>query len=130
MSFTHKVRVQHTGPGSQIDEEHSITAGSEQNVSEEIADSTTDALVAFTCDFSQLKMLTIYSQYALTVCTNDASTGAPAQTIAIAAGVPYTWIYGSGITCPITTDITALYVSNASGSASTLQIRTLEDPTA
>jgi len=129
MSFTHTIQTIYSGTGTALDKSKSISAGSEQNISEAIADSTTDALIAgFTCDYSQLKMIMIFSDQTITLETNSPS--AADQTITITAGVPFVWIYESGITNPITTDVTALYATNASGSTANLEIRKLEDPTA
>lgn len=128
MSFTHTGHVRHTGGSNPIEASYAQTSGKESNVSESFADSTTDTLVAFTMDFSQLKMLTILSDQDLQIETNaDDATGG--QTITLLAGIPYHWIFGSGITNPITNDITALYVTNASGATANLQIMSLEDPT-
>ena len=129
MAFTHTVTFTHSGGSTSVDQSVALTSGSEQNLSEAVADSTSDGLVAFTCDFSQLKALTIKSDQDISICTNDTSGGSPDQTLTITANIPYVWVYGSGITCPITTDITALYVTNASGSTANLEIRALEDPT-
>jgi hypothetical protein len=125
MSLTHTITAKvQTGSGF-LDHSVALTAGAEHNVSEAIEASQTDYLVAWTCDFSQLKSLYMYSDVAMTVETNNGS--APGQTIALAAGKPLVWYYGSGITCPITVDVTALYITNVA--AGTLEIRSLEDPT-
>ena len=129
MSFTHAVKFIWSEGSSVVEQSFSQSSGAESNVDEDVTTATTDGLVAFTLDFSQCKALyMLASGGALTVKTN--SSGAPDQTIALASGVPFVWVATSGITCPITTDITALYVSNASGATVTLKIRSLTDPTA
>jgi len=133
MSFTHTVthRVLYNDGSSSFTKEHvdDQTAGEEHTISEEIADSTANGLVAYTLDFSQAKTFIMWSTTAMTVYTNEASTGSPAQTFVLVANVPIAWSDGQVASCPITTDITALYVTNASGSAGDLNIRSLQDPT-
>jgi hypothetical protein len=85
----------------------------------------TDTLVAFTLDYSQCKCLMMLASQDMTVETN-ANNAAGGQTISLKANVPLFWQENSGITCPITTDITALYVTAAT--AGTLKIRALVDP--
>jgi hypothetical protein len=128
VSIAHRITFKFQNGTDILEVTKGQSSGQERNMSEAIAISATDALVAFTCDFSQLKSLYIKCDQALTIKTN--SSGAPAQTITLAANVPYVWTYGSGITCPITADITALYITNGSGSLANLEIRALEDPTA
>ena len=132
MSVSHTVKVEYLIEGDAAGEpvrSYTISSEGGDDVSLSVADSTTDQLVAFTCDFSQAKFFYIYSDQDVTICTNDASSGSPDQTLTITATIPFLWIYGSGITCPITTDITALYATNASGSTANIPIRKLEDLT-
>jgi hypothetical protein len=125
MSISHIVTLKYQNGTDILDHAVTSTSGTEKNVSEAIGASQTDYLVAWTCDYSQLQSLYIYSAVAMTIETNNGS--APGQTITLAAGKPYVWYYGSGITCPITVDVTALYITNTT--AGTLEIRSLEDPT-
>lgn len=85
---------------------------------------STDYLVAYELDYSQCKGVFILADAAMTIETNSGS--APAQTISLTSGVPVAWMYGAG-TCPITADITALYVTSTAGG--NLTIRTLVDAT-
>ena len=104
------------------------TAGEEHNIAESIADGQTDLLVAYTLDFSQAKTFVMWPTVAMTIKTN--SSGTPAQTFVLSAFEPVVWSAGqTAVTNPITTDITALYVTNASGAAGILNIRSLQDPT-
>lgn len=131
MSFTHTITHQtivNDGSASvtlkQVDAQ---TAGLEKNLSESIPDSSTDLLVAFTLDYSQCKTFVMWADQDITVETNNGST--PDDTFSLTAGIPVAWSAGQAATCPITTDITALYVTNSSGSAANLNIRCLADPT-
>lgn len=125
MSINHILTLKYQNGTDVLEHSVTSTAGAEKNVSEAISASQTDFAVAWTCDYSQLKSLYMYSDVAMTVETNSGS--APGQTIALAAGKPLAWYYGSGITCPITVDVTALFITNTT--AGTLEIRSLEDPT-
>lgn len=133
MSFTHTVthQTKYADESNQVVSLENVdaqSAGEVHNISESIADSTTDGLVAFTYDFSQGKTFLMWSTVAMTVKTNNA--GSPIQTFTLVANVPIIWSAGQASAVnPITTDITALYVSNASGGAGILNIRALQDPT-
>lgn len=90
-------------------------------------------LFALALDVSQLKSLYIEAVGgALTLKTN--SSGSPANTITLADGVPFSWIQNNGALADtsgaaITTDITALYVTNGTAAAVSLKFATLLDPT-
>lgn len=91
-----------------------------------------DQLVAFAMDVSQLKFIYIVADGVLVLETN--SSGSPVNTITLAANAPFQWIFGDNpirdtANAVITTDITALYVTNATGGAVALQILTGYDPT-
>lgn len=119
--------------GSSISKTLGVTSGAELNVDESIPAATTDQLVAFAMDVSQLKGLFIVSDKDLLVQTNDGTT--PINTITLAAGVPFVWVNGDAplrdtAGAVITTDITRLYATNADATnAALLQVRALYDPT-
>lgn len=104
------------------------TAGLSKEWTETIADSETDKQVTANIDVSALKSLYILSDQDMTLETNSGST--PDDTIALKANKPVVWESSSGyFSNPLTADVTALFFTNASGSAANLKIRTLEDPT-
>jgi hypothetical protein len=119
--------------GSSISKTIAVQSGAELNIDESIPALTTDQLVAFAMDVSQLKGLYIVSDLPLTLETNSA--GSPANTITLGAGVPYMWVFGDAAIrdtagAVITTDITALYATNPHATqAAILEIRALYDPT-
>ena len=107
------------------------TYSAESNVTLEVAvpDSTTDKEVVVAIDVSQLVSIVMVSDQDLTIETNDGDT--PDDTIALAANVPYVWNadqYGYADT-KLTVDVTALYLTNASGAAATFRAEILQDPT-
>jgi hypothetical protein len=65
--------------------------------------STTNQLVTMAYLTATIKGVYIKSDVALTIKVD--STGAPEQTIAIAAGVPYTWYTGRPDTCLLASDV-------------------------
>ena len=70
----------------------------------------TDALIAASIDVSQMVGLYFYSDADLTIQTN--SGGSPADTITLDGGTPLVWIKDQGTANPLTTDVTALYLTN------------------
>lgn len=76
-------------------------------------------------DVSQLKVLHIQANAAMTIKTN--SSGSPDDTLTIAANKPLLWFEGCGMTCPLDTDVTQLYVASVAGGS--LQITIGQDVT-
>lgn len=124
MSFTHQVTEKVLVGGESISKVNTLTAGSKISIDETIAIGT-DTLVALTLDVSQVKSIYILSDVAATIETN--SGGSPAQTLTLVAGVPYVWYTNKYSALVFTTDITALYITNAA--IARLQIEILVDPT-
>lgn len=94
--------------------------GVQKVVSASIPGETTDQQVVFSADVTQLEFLLISSTQAVTIETNDGTT--PDDTLSIAAGKPLWWRKSAGIDCPLGTDVTTLYVTNAGATAATLTI--------
>jgi sulfur relay (sulfurtransferase) complex TusBCD TusD component (DsrE family) len=80
--------------------------------------STTNQLATIAVDVSEIESLFLYTDGVLTLKTN--SSGSPAQTLAFAASKPLVWNTGMPVTCPLTADITAFYLTNATASDITL----------
>ena len=127
MSYTHTQKSSFTGSGRVVDKNVVITSGGESGLSESIPDSSTDLLVDFVLDVSAAVSVFISSDQAITVKTNSSST--PDDTIVLSANVPYMWNSNDTGTLVFGTDITALYVTNSSGSAALLDMEALFDPT-
>ena len=124
MAISHQLTWSYTAPGLSSNATVTASSESEQNLDVVIAALASDFLVAFTLDYSQCKGFFLLADAAMTIETNDG--GSPAQTFTLAAGVPTAWIDGAG-TCPVTTDITALYITSTAGG--NLTIRSLSDAT-
>ena len=118
MSFSISVAKAVTEGSSSVQSSNSHTVEQVVKMAESIADSTTDKEFLFALDISNLKVFSMVSDYALTVKTNSSSTAQ--ETFSLAAGKPVIW--ETGETAIFAGDVTALYVSNSSGSAATLKI--------
>lgn len=110
-----------------ISANRTLSSGSKSTIQETIPASTTNQLVAFTLDVSQCKLFSMMSTVAMTVKTN--SSGSPADTIALAANIPYVWTNDDYTTFKLGTDVTALYVTNATTAAGDFTLVALVDPT-
>jgi len=127
MSITHSVLRQYADASSnRIQLSETIVGGTEKNLDPSIAVGA-NTLVPFTLDRSILKSLCISSDVAITVYTNAASTGSPTDTISIAAGEARIWTLATDTLarCPITANITALYITNAAGGPSAFKLRSI-----
>jgi hypothetical protein len=125
--MTHTLTRGFARTGESITNTVSQTAASEVNVDESIANGATNVAVTWAVDQSELKLLYIVSDKALTLKTNSSS--APDDTITLAANQPVEWCASDSATCPLSADVTLLYVTNSSGASAALTIRALQDPT-
>lgn len=133
MAFTHTfTRGWASSNGGTLSKQVQAVGGAEVGLSEAIPATTTDALVAFVMDVSQMKGVYIVSDADLTLQFNDGTT--PSNTITLLANKPFVWVFGDialrdTAGAVITTDITAIYATNAGAVAANLEIRACYDPT-
>ena len=97
------------------------------SVSEVIPDASTDLLVAFAVDVSEIKSIVMWCDNECTVETNSGSVAD--ETFNLLAGVPMIWNANMLEPNPWATDVTALYITTASVGASAFEIRCVYDPT-
>lgn len=74
---------------------------------------------------ANLKSVVLKCDQAVTIYTNDISSGSPQDTIPLTAGQAKIWTLqtdGSGA-CPFSGNVTTMYVTNPGGVAANLQIR-------
>lgn len=76
---------------------------------------------------ANVKAFAVYSDVAVTLKTN--SSGSPADTLAIKAGIPYIWTTDSYDAFKLTTDVTALFFVNAGGTDANVKVTTVVDAT-
>lgn len=124
MSFTHQITDKVLVGGETISAVNTLTSGAKVSIDETLSIGT-DVPVALTLDVSQVKSAYIVSSVAMTIKTN--SSGSPANTLTLVAGVPYRWYTNQYDAFKLTTDVTTLYVTNAA--AGRLQMEFLVDPT-
>lgn len=129
MPITHSIRYQFSQGNDVLTGSKSYTDDAAIVQSFTVNGGVSDALVALALDVSQVK--SIYLQAtggSLTLETNSSSS--PAATVTLPDGLPVVWTTDSGTTNPFgSTDVTALYVTNAGANAVQLEMRILFDPT-
>jgi len=128
MPATHTVTFSWSNGTSQgLNGEITKSGGNEHNiVGESIPDGSTDLEVIWTCDVSALLLLYMLADQDLTIKTN--SSGSPDATINLKKDEAETFFEG-GANPLGSTDVTSIFVTNASGTDATLDIRSLVDPT-
>lgn len=128
MAATHDLGLNWAGGNTSLSSSQTFTGTGEANiVAETVADSVTDKQVNIAIDVSEIQSIYILSSQDLTLETNNG--GAPVDTIALLAGVAYIWHTGSYFTNLLTTDVTALFLTNASGATATFDLRCVYDST-
>lgn len=112
---------------------YSVSAGGRVSIEEAIPDGSTDMKVALGLDVSQVKGFFLRANRDMTVETNDGTT--PGNTFTLEADRPYLFPSSEGAgwsdteDAAVSTDITALFVTNASGEDGTLYVDVIYDPT-
>ncbi len=111
--------------------EKELTVGGVVLVSEAIADGAVDQIVTLAIDYSALQSLFISSDQDITIEVNNpgGSSGSPDQTWVLKANQPIDWQTDDVMDAPLAADVTAIYVTNASGSIANLEIRAGQDAT-
>ncbi len=105
---------------------NTYTSGQRMSVEESIPNGA-DQLVALALDVTQIQALIVSAPGILLLEWND-SAGAQGS-FSIAAGVPYIWNTDSLDANQWDADVTALYVTNATGDAVVLNMEFIIDPT-
>jgi hypothetical protein len=104
-----------TNAGTVSSASYTLTGDHEYNYEVEDLAAGTDVQVDMTADVSTIVSLCIEATTAMTLETNSSSS--PANTIALVANKPVVWntqIQSTlGTACPLSVDVTNLYVTNA-----------------
>lgn len=127
MSIQYTLTEQVQGSGISAVKQQTKSGNAHTQVIKSVADSETDYEIAFELDVSEIEFLYINSTQDVTFETNDGA--APDNSISLLANQPYTWYNGSYDDCLLDTDVTALFITNASGSAATVNVWALYDST-
>ena len=104
-----------------------VSGEGDQNIEVAVPGSTTDYHVLASIDVSQLALIYILADKALTLKTNSTST--PADTISLAVDKPFLWYSGCGLTMPFTVDITTLYLTNGTAGTGNVELHFQYDAT-
>lgn len=128
MSFAHTL-TQTIDPsgGSTVTANKQYTASGQVRVQETVANGQTDKQIIVGIDVSAVKSIVIKSTQNVTLETN--SGGVPANTLNLLANVPYIWNTDSYDTFKLTTDVTSVFITNASGADADIDIDCILDTT-
>jgi hypothetical protein len=130
--FTATINLNVAGQiGGSYSSSSAIEAGLRKSIFEQIPASSTTPLV-FDLDVSEVKLLLIRSDVALTIKTNDDET--PANTFALDANESFIWPLGEGALkdtngAPVSANIASLHVTNGGEIEGTLRLDAFVDPT-
>lgn len=130
MAFQHTFEKSVTTAGKKTSASFNVSHDQEINIDVNVNDAVTDLLVELAFTLARLKSIFIKSDKDLTLEFN--STGGSGGIIALKANKPYEWIPaadGGYFTNLITANVTALYVTNASGGTARLELSAIVDPT-
>lgn len=103
------------------------SASGKVEISETVADGQTNKQITCALDVSAVKSFFLVSDQDVTFETNSGS--APDDTIALKAGIPYEWNTDSYDAFQLGTDVTAIFITNASGATATIELRAIQDAT-
>src|SRR4051794_1578130 len=101
-TVSHVFSFSHTGGSVPLADAVTVTGTVAVDAAVSLSANTTNQLLAMGYLTANIKGVYIKSDVALTIKVD--STGAPEQTISIAAGVPYVWYTGNPSTCLLATD--------------------------
>ncbi len=123
MSFSHTVSFQVATPSGTLVYSKSYTGAQSFEMDEATTTGTTNEEHDFTITVANILSVYLVSDQAVTLKFN--STGAPAPSIALLANVPYVsnTDFTTYLTSTLTTNITKVYVTNASGSTANWKFR-------
>ena len=108
-----------------------FTAESDVGLSVAVVDATADEEHLLAIDVSQLKSLFIASDQDVTIETNNpgGASAAADDVLDLKADQPLIWAEDDEWACPLTVDVTKLWITNASGSTANVELRALIDST-
>lgn len=115
------------GLGTSLSKNKTITDEGDLCLEVEIANGQTNKLIAAVLDVSQVKGLVLMATKEMTLKTND--TGLPGNTIVLQPNIPRVFTGEAGEVSPLTVDVTAFYVTNASGEDGTFHAKAIYDAT-
>lgn len=127
MAFSHTAIINYATSAGTLERTKAYSASGETNFSESITTATTDGPIVVAIDVSAVKSFYLVSDQAVTIETNSGS--AADDTIVLKAAIPYIWNTDSYDAFLLGTDVTVIYVTNASGATATIELRCIQDAT-
>lgn len=123
MSFTSNL-AQSSGPtGDQLVTSKDYQGTHKETLDIQVADGATDVEIPIAFAVASVEVFHLHSDQALTIKTND--SGTPVDTFSPKQNVAYVFTKDGYDTFKFTTDVTKIFVTNASGNAARLQIKLL-----
>jgi hypothetical protein len=129
MAMTHTITKTCYVSGDTRTASKSYSADAKSSWQIAVPDASVDLHAVVEIDVSQIVAIYIHSDQAVYISTNDAASASPSDDITLVADVPYIWTTDEYDTNIFDTDITDIYITNASGSAATVTIEVLYDAT-
>lgn len=129
MSYTLTRTEQLSGNGSSLTSTRSYTEGSNPRLSESIPDSSTDLVVYLAIDVSELSLIALYADGALTVQPIKSGPANEGSALTLSATKSFLWGSDDGTANPFSNDLIGFKVTNASGAAVVFSVEALVDPT-
>lgn len=129
MSFTHRIGTTYADDGGSVaSSTSSVVADGVEGFDGTIPSAPSGPALELDIGFTaaKVKALCLVSDKAVTINTN-AADGTGGNSLALAAGVPLVWRYGYTWTCPITINVTSIFVVNTGSSAAAVKLRFLLD---
>lgn len=106
---------------------NTYTGSGSVEITEDVATGQTDSQINVAIDVSEVASFVLVSTQNVTFETNSGS--AADDTIALLANVPYIWNTSSYDAFLLGTDVTAIFITNASGATATISLRCVQDAT-
>lgn len=127
MSISHTILRQYRDQSSNAIQLSETPTGNAEKNFDQLVPIAANTHYLVTLIRSQLLSLCIYAADAITLYTNAASGGSPTDTIAIVAGQALVWTLATdGLSkCPLSADVTSIYVTNATAAAVAFKLRAL-----
>lgn len=127
MAFNHTVSYTVVSGERTLDYDKVYSGSGRLEVSEAVADGQTNKEITTNIDVSAVKSFYVVSDQNVTFETNDGSS--PEDTIALKANVPYVWTTDSYDAFLLGADVTAIFITNSSGSTANIEMTVIQDVT-
>lgn len=127
MSYSHKRTILYETSSGIVRNEITASEDGELEISIDVPPDTADMQVACNLEAAQLAALLLSADGALTVETNDGTT--PDDTFTLDENDPVSYVADTQDSNPLSEDVTALYLTNASETATVhFDLRAVYDP--